>query len=297
MTDHSAYRPGPVPAAAGVGLKGPHYREILDTRPAVGWFEVHPENYMGAGGAPHAYLSAVRDCYPLSFHGVGLSLGGVGPLDADHLARWVSLVDRYEPALVSEHLAWSAFDGAFLNDLLPLPLTDEALDLMVDHVDQMQTALGRQVLIENPSTYLLTEQDTMSEPDFLRALAKRSGCGLLLDVNNVYVSCSNHGMDPGAYVAAFPLTFVKEIHLAGHATETHGTAELRIDDHGSPVCDDVWALFDRVLVETGPVPSLIEWDTDVPEWAVLKKEADRAQHYLNVHDLVLGRRHGDAGFA
>lgn len=294
MTNCPAYQPNPVPASVGVGLKAVHYSEILETKPALGWFEVHPENYMGEGGSPHAYLSAIRAQYPLSLHGVGMSLGGIDPLKPDHLARFADLVRRYEPGLVSEHLAWSTHGGDFLNDLLPLPLTDEALALMSEHVDQMQMALGRTILVENPSTYLAFECETMSEPAFLCELAARTGCGILLDINNVYVSACNHGFDAPAYVDEIDARLIGEIHLAGHSVEAVGDVELRIDDHGSQVCSEVWRLYERLIMRVGRKPTLIEWDTNVPEWAVLKAEADKAQLLLNQNDLVLGRRHNDA---
>ncbi len=297
MTNCPAYQPSPVPASVGVGLKAVHYAEILATEPRVGWFEVHPENYMGDGGSPHAYLGAIREKYPLSLHGVGMSLGGVAPLDADHLARFAKLIRQYEPGLVSEHLAWSTHEGAFLNDLLPLPLTDEALRLMCEHVDQMQTVLGRTILVENPSTYLAFEGETMSEPAFLHALAARTGCGLLLDVNNVYVSACNHDFGAEAYIDEVDGGLIGEIHLAGHAVEAVGDVNLRIDDHGSQVCSDVWKLYERLIMRVGPKPTLIEWDTNVPAWNILKAEADKAQMILGQNDLLLGRRHGDAQLA
>lgn len=294
MTNHPAYQPDPIPARAGVGLKADHYTTVLQDRPKTGWFEVHPENYMGDGGSPHAYLGAIRSHYPLSLHGVGLSLGSAGPLDKGHLARLHDLVRRYEPGLVSEHLAWSTHEGHFLNDLLPLPLSEEALNVMCEHVDEMQSALGRQVLIENPSTYLAFEGETMSEPEFLQALAKRTGCGLLLDVNNIYVSAGNHGFDPVAYADAIPGCLIGEIHLAGHATEAVGDSLLRIDDHGSAVCEEVWQLYERLIMRVGAKPTLIEWDTNVPDWAVLAAEAAKAQALIDQQALVLGRRHDDA---
>lgn len=293
MTNHPAYQPDPIPARAGVGLKADHYKTILETAPDIGWFEVHPENYMGDGGSPHAYLSAIRQDYPLSLHGVGMSLGSVDPLDEEHLARFSSLVERYQPALVSEHLAWATHQGDFLNDLLPLPLTQEALDLMSVHVDQMQSALNRQVLVENPSTYLSFEAEVMEEPEFLTALAGRTGCGLLLDVNNVYVSASNHGFDPVAYIDSIPGNLIGEIHVAGHAVEEINGAQLRIDDHGSAVVDDVWKLFGRLIDRVGAKPTLVEWDTNVPAWVTLKAEADKADVLLSQCDLVLGKRHDD----
>ncbi len=292
MTNHPVFQPDPIPAAAGVGLKPQHFVEVLERKPAIGWFEVHPENYMGEGGSPHAYLSEIRAHYPLSCHGVGLSLGGVGPLDADHLSRLQKFVRRYEPGLVSEHLAWSSHDGVFLNDLLPLPLTDEALELMVEHVDQMQEALGRQVLVENPSTYLTFDGETMDEAAFLIALARRTGCQLLFDVNNVYVSAQNHGFDATVYIDAVPGSLIGEIHLAGHAVEMVDGVELRIDDHGSEVVSDVWRLYERLVARIGSKPSLIEWDTNIPAWSALFAEAQKADLLMKQNDLILGHRHG-----
>ena len=294
MTNRPAYQPDPILARAGVGLKAERYTKILDSRPDIGWFEVHPENYMGEGGSPHAYLAAIRQDYPLSLHGVGMSLGGVDPLDTEHLARFASLVDRYQPALVSEHLAWATHQGDFLNDLLPLPLTEEALNVMSEHVDQMQSALKRQVLVENPSTYLTFDGDVMEETEFLIALAARTGCGLLLDVNNVFVSACNHGFEATSYLDAIPADLIGEIHVAGHAIEEINGAELRIDDHGSAVEADVWKLFGRLIDRVGPKPTLVEWDTNVPAWEILKAEADKADALLLQSDLVLGRRHDDA---
>lgn len=278
---------GPIPADAGIGLKAQHYQEILESGPALGWFEVHPENYMGAGGAPHHYLTRIRERYPLSLHGVGMSLGSAVPPDRDHLARLKTLVDRYEPGLVSEHLAWSAFDGVFLNDLLPLPLTYETLSHVVTHVDEVQETLGRRVLIENPSTYVRARGDEMIEPDFLTELARRTGCGLLLDINNVYVSACNHDFDAKTYLERIEPELVGEIHLAGHAVERVAGGELRIDDHGSQVCEAVWALYGGFIARAGVKPTLIEWDTDVPSLGTLQDEARRAQAILDAQMSLL----------
>jgi uncharacterized protein (UPF0276 family) len=271
----------PVPARAGVGLKPQHYGDILDGQPDIGWFEVHPENYMGAGGPPHHYLEHVRERYPLSLHGVGLSIGGAKPLNTEHLARLKALNERYEPGLFSEHLAWSTHDEHYLNDLLPLPYTEETLAHVVRHVDQLQETVGRRVLIENPSTYVRFTASDMEETEFLAELARRTGCGLLLDVNNVYVSGTNHDFSVEAYIDAFPVSEVGEIHLAGHATfEDDAGAPLLIDAHVRPVMDKVWALYERTIARTGPVPVLIEWDNDIPEWDVLFAEAMRAEHIM-----------------
>lgn len=277
----ASFRIDPIPARAGVGLKPEHYRDILEGRPDVGWFEVHPENYMGAGGPPHHVLTRVREAYPISLHGVGLSIGAARPLDREHLARLKALVDRYQPGLFSEHLAWSTHDGCFLNDLLPLPYTDEVLAHVSRHVDDVQTTIGRRMLIENPSTYVRFAENDMDEIAFLTALARRTGCGLLLDINNVYVSATNHGYDAAAYTDAFPVEHVGEIHLAGHAeTEDDDGARLLIDAHDRSVLDAVWALYAQALQRTGPVPTLIEWDNDIPAWPVLFDEAMRAERIM-----------------
>lgn len=271
----------PIPARAGVGLKPEHYDHILDVRPEVGWFEVHPENYMGAGGYPHHVLSKIRESYPLSLHGVGLSIGAAANPDREHLARLAALVDRYEPGLVSEHLAWSTHDGAFLNDLLPLPYTEATLDHVIRHVDQMQVALRRQVLIENPSTYVTFASSELSELDFLTELAWRSGCGLLLDVNNVFVSATNHGFDAAEYLDSFPLNYVGEVHLAGYAqiADDDG-APLLIDAHDRSVQRAIWSLYERVVARWKPLPTLIEWDNDVPAWPHLHAEAAKAERIM-----------------
>lgn len=271
----------PIPARAGVGLKPQHYDAILAATPDIGWFEVHAENYMGAGGPPHHFLERVRERYPLSLHGVGLSIGGAAPLNELHLARLRTLVDRYEPGLFSEHLAWSTHDDYYLNDLLPVPYTGETLAHIARHVDQLQTALGRRVLIENPSTYVRFSDSEMGEIAFLGELARRTGCGLLLDVNNVYVSAINHNDDALGYIDAFPVEHVGEIHLAGHAeVEDDAGAPLLIDAHDRPVVDPVWSLYERAIRRTGPVPTLIEWDNDIPAWEVLHAEAQRAERIM-----------------
>ncbi len=278
---HERFASRPVPVRAGVGLKPEHAREILATRPDIGWFEVHAENYMGAGGPPHRTLEAVCESYALSVHGVGLSIGSAGPLDQDHLARLRALVDRYRPGLFSEHLAWSTHDGVYLNDLLPLPYTAETLARVADHIDEVQERVGRRMLLENPSTYVAFADAEMSEIDFLSEIVARTGCGLLLDVNNVHVSAVNHGRDAEAYIDAFPMSHVGEIHLGGHAPDEDDTgAPLLIDAHDREVADPVWALYARTIARAGPKPTLIEWDNDVPVWAVLAAEAARAEAVL-----------------
>jgi uncharacterized protein (UPF0276 family) len=277
----ASIRPSQLPARAGLGLKPEHYRDIHDDRPDVGFFEVHAENYMGAGGPPHRHLEAIAEHYPLSLHGVGLSIGGEGDLDQGHLKRLRSLADRYKPASFSEHLAWSTHDSAYLNDLLPLPYTEATLWRVARHVDEAQQAVGQRLLLENPSTYLLFEESTIEEVDFLARVAAKTGCGLLLDVNNVMVSAVNHRLDPVGYLDRFPAGLVGEIHLAGYDESTDGAGDrLLIDAHGSPVKPDVIALYRHALSRTGPVATLIEWDNDVPSFEVLFAEARRADAML-----------------
>lgn len=275
-------RTAALPQRAGLGLKPEHYATILADRPDVGFFEVHAENYMGAGGPPHRYLEAVADLYPLSLHGVGLSIGAARPLDREHLKRLRLLVDRYRPQSFSEHLAWSTHDSGFLNDLLPLPYTADTLARVIDHVDETQQWLGRPMLLENPSTYLLFSESTIDEIDFLAAVASRTGCGLLLDVNNVMVSAVNHRLDPVAYIDRFPIERVGEIHLAGYDETLDGAGDrLLIDAHGSAVRTDVVELYRHTLSRSGPLPTLIEWDNDVPDFATLHAEAVRADAMLS----------------
>ncbi len=275
----------PIPARAGVGLKPEHMNGIVQSPPDVGWFEVHAENYMGAGGQPHRFLEWVRERYPLSVHGVGISIGGASPLDKNHLRRLNAVIDRYEPALFSEHLAWSTHDGAYLNDLLPVPYTAATLAHVAAHVDEVQDALGRQMLIENPSTYIAFEATELAETEFLSELARRTGCGLLLDVNNVYVSAQNHGFDADAYIGAFPIEYVHEIHLAGffEAEDSAGERFL-IDAHDSPVRDAVWALYARAIRRTGALPTLIEWDNDIPPLATLVAQAAKADRLATMQE-------------
>jgi uncharacterized protein (UPF0276 family) len=267
-----------VPPRAGVGLKPEHYRVILETEPNIGFFEVHAENYMGAGGPPHRYLTAIRDRYPLSLHGVGLSIGGAQPLDRDHLLRLKDLVRRYQPGLFSEHLAWSGHGGAFFNDLLPLPYTNETLTRVVEHIDETQETLGRRMLLENPSTYVAFAESDYAETDFIAEIARRTGCGLLLDVNNVHVASTNQQWDPARYIDAFPLARVEEIHLAGFTKNADDRDRpLLIDTHDRPVDEIVWGLFKHAIERLGPVSTLIEWDAKVPAWPELKSEAERAE--------------------
>lgn len=268
-----------LPNAAGVGFKPQHFQAIRETRPDLGFFEVHAENYMGAGGAPHAMLTELRNDHALSIHGVGLSIGGT-ELNETHLHRLRQLCDRYQPDSFSEHLAWSSHGNEYLNDLLPLPYTPQTLDRICNHVDRVQEVLGRRMLLENPATYVTFADSSIAETEFLSMIATRTGCGLLLDVNNVFVSCTNHRTDPLSYLAAFPLDRVEEIHLGGHDEEDLPSGPLLIDAHGREVAEPVWALFRHVLERRGPVPTLVEWDNDVPDWPVLKAEADRAARLL-----------------
>jgi len=266
---------GALPTGTGIGLRSQHVAELLARRPAVPWLEVHPENYLN-GAAACASLESVRRDYPVSLHGVGLSLGTAGELDLGHLGRLKSLVDRIEPCLVSEHLSWSTIGGAYLNHLLPLPYTEESLAVVAEHVALVQETLGCRILIENPSSYLRFRQSSMGEPQFLAELARRAGCGLLCDVNNIHVSAWNVGLDADAYLDALPAPAVGEIHLAGHAVNDADGRVVLIDDHGSPVAPPVWALYRKALARFGPVPTLIEWDTDLPELDVLLSEARTA---------------------
>lgn len=274
-------KPSQLPKRAGVGFKPEHFRSIIDASQSLGFFEVHAENYMGAGGPPHAQLSKLREDYALSIHGVGLSIGSMQPLDQAHLARLKILCDRYEPESFSEHLAWSSHDTVFLNDLLPLPYTLETLKHVAGHIDQVQNALKRQMLLENPATYITFTESTLEEVDFLAELVARTGCGLLLDVNNVFVASTNHQLDPRHYLARFPLEHVREIHLSGHSetVDDHG-ATLLIDSHDTAVKDPVWTLYEEVLARTGPIATLIEWDNDVPDWPTLHAEAQSAERLL-----------------
>ncbi len=281
MYDAPPSREG-LPHLPGVGYKPQHYNDLIDAPGTVGWLEIHAENYMGDGGRPIAQLRQLTERFPISVHGVGLSIGGEGRLDPEHLARLKHLVGWLNPTVFSEHLAWSTHEGAFLNDLLPLPYTEATICRVADHIDELQNTIGRQMMLENPSSYLAFDESTWSEPDFLREVAIRTGCGLLLDVNNVFVSATNLNYDPKKYIADYPLEHVGEIHLGGHDEDEddHGKP-LLIDSHGAPVVDPVWALLDHTLSLSGPRPILIEWDTDVPEWPILHAEAERAQKALS----------------
>jgi uncharacterized protein (UPF0276 family) len=272
-----------LPARAGVGFKGEHFPDIERSAPDMGFFEVHAENFMGAGGPPHAQLARIRQDYPLSIHGVGLSIGGAQPLDRDHLGRVKALIERYQPASFSEHLAWSTHGRSFLNDLLPLPYNGATLKRVVDHVLELQGAIGRRILLENPASYLQFESSDYTEIDFLREIVRRTDCGLLLDVNNVYVCAVNHGFLAEDYIDAFPISHVGEIHLAGYAEDMDEVdARLLIDAHCAPVSDPVWRLYEHALARRGAVATLIEWDNDVPPWPILMEEARRAESLLSL---------------
>jgi hypothetical protein len=271
---------GPIPARAGIGLRSAHHVNMAERRPSVGWVEVHTENYFHDGGPQLRALERVREHYPLSLHGVGLGLGSVAPLDLGHVERVRRAIERFEPALVSEHACWGHSSGEHFNDLLPLPYTEEAVEHLAARVSQVQDFLGRQILVENLSSYFAYTASSLSEWEFLAAVVARSGCGLLLDVNNVYVNSVNLGLDAARFIASVPAGAVQEIHLAGHRRNRVADRVLLIDDHGSAVCDDVWALYQQAIARLGPVPTLIEWDTDVPSLDVLVAEARKADGYL-----------------
>jgi hypothetical protein len=278
---------GPIPARAGIGLRAVHHDALLAERPDVGWLEAHSENYFADGGAQIDYLVRLAEHYPLSLHGVGLSLGSIDALDREHLRRIRRLVNRFEPALVSEHVSWGSVGGVHLNDLLPLPYTWEALRHLARRVAEVQDALGRQILLENVSSYLQYTVSELTEWDFLGGLVRESGCALLLDLNNIFVSSRNHGFDPIEFLTAIPRTAVREIHLAGHTANRYGDQEILIDTHSTHVCDDVWALYDAALDRFGSVPTLIEWDTDIPALGVLVDEARKADLRREArHDLA-----------
>jgi uncharacterized protein (UPF0276 family) len=292
---HPARNGKTLPARAGAGFKSVHADAILADSYRIGFLEVHAENYMGAGGHPHRLLTRMREQFPLSVHGVGLSIGSENGIDAMHLSRLKTVIERYQPEQISEHLAWSTHDDSYFNDLLPVPYDRETLDRVCDHIDLVQSVLRRKILLENPSTYAVFERSTMSETDFIREIARRTGCGLLLDVNNVLVSSVNNRFKPLMYLQDFPLELVEEIHLAGHAEDQdEDGARLLIDAHDRPVDDEVWQLYDIIIRQTGPLPTLIEWDNDVPEWPVLRREAQAADAILARHasTYLMGLRHG-----
>ena len=277
----SAPRACTLPARSGLGLKPEHFHSILETLPDLGFFEIHAENYMVEGGPYHHYLAKIRSHYPLSIHGVGLSIGAEAGLDEAHLDRLAALIKRYEPQSFSEHLAWSSQGGVFLNDLLPLPYHAETLHRVCAHIDRVQERLQRRMLLENPATYVEFADSTFGEADFIGELVRRTGCGLLLDVSNVHVSCVNHGRDPQAFITALPLAATGQIHLAGFARDVDAAGDpLLIDSHGAAVADEVWRLYRFALEMLGPVPTLIERDNDVPAFPVLLAEARKAEAML-----------------
>jgi uncharacterized protein (UPF0276 family) len=274
----------------GTSFKHQHLPAILADGLKDGFFEVHAENYMGAGGPPHRAIAAIRDAYPLSLHGVCMSIGGPGPLDVAHLTRFCDLVARYEPLLVSEHLAWSSHGGTFFNDLLPLPYTKETLGHVCDHIDQVQEAIKRPMLLENPSTYVAFASSAMSEADFIRAVVQRTGCGLLLDINNVFVSATNHGFSAQAYLDGLPLEQVGEIHLAGYSEQSDDEDQLLlIDSHDRAISDAVWSLYRHVIKRIGPHPTLVEWDSDLPAWPVLRAQALAARQIMAEQEMLFAQ--------
>ena len=273
-----------IPAAAGIGLRGQHHTRFLALRPAVAWVEVHSENFFAPHGVAAKTLERVREDYPVSLHGVGLSLASTDPLDRTHLARLRELAARIEPGLVSEHLSWGSVGGKHLNDLLPVPHSEEALAHVIERIDAVQEALERQILIENVSSYLAYEASTLAEWEFIAEAARRSGCRILLDINNIYVSARNHGFDPTAYLEGIPRELVGEMHLAGHSVQRYGTHEILVDTHDDFVCDEVWTLYRSALRRFGRVPTLIEWDSNLPMLELLLAEALKAQHVLEQAD-------------
>jgi len=269
-------RPEPMPASAGIGLRAQHHLDVLSGAPRTGWFEAHSENYFADGGAHVEALMRIRARYPLSLHGVGLSLGSTDPWDRLHLEKLRRAIGRFEPGLVSEHLSWSSVGGRFANDLLPLPYTEEALRHSSARIAEVQDYLGRQILIENVSSYLQFNSSSLTEWEFLAGVAAESGCGILLDINNIFVAAHNHGYECHDYLQGIPRGAVQELHLAGHSRAEFEGALLLIDTHGSPVCEAVWELYRAALRRFGEVPTLIEWDTDIPPIHVLEAEADKA---------------------
>jgi len=270
----------PIPARAGIGLRAEHYHEVLDKRPDIGWFEVHSENYFGEGGRPLHYLERISEQYPLSLHGVGLSIGSTDELNIAHLDKLKKLISRFQPGLVSEHLSWGSFGGRHFNDLFPMPYTSEALQHMAKQVIRVQDYLGKQILIENVSSYLQFDCSTIPEWEFITELANQSGCGILLDVNNIYVNSKNHSFSPDVFINAIPVELVQEIHLAGHTVKQFEDSEILIDTHNKCVTHDVWSLYETTARRFNQVPVLIEWDTDIPALDVLLDEANKADQIL-----------------
>jgi len=290
MTDASGNRgvnSRPIAASAGIGLRSSHHTALMKSRPMVGWLEAHSENYLSLDGPQATALLHLRESYPLSLHGVGLSLGSTDPIDLAHLGKLRALIDRAQPAFVSEHLSWSSKGGRFANDLLPMPYTAESLAHMIDRVDQVQAALRRSILIENISSYLQFPHSDIDEASFLAHLSRATGCGLLIDINNLYVNERNHGIDARRYIERIPEQAVEELHLGGHTIRSLGEAQILIDAHSTPVCDAVWALYEFAVRRFGPRPALIEWDSDLPTLDVLVSEAQKAQHIIDrLHDLA-----------
>ncbi len=287
MVSPTTARPGPIPAAAGIGLRGPYHTQFLTDAPSVAWLEAHSENFFAADSIACSALERIRENYPLSLHGVGLSLGSAGPLDQEHLTKLGRLVERFDPGLVSEHLCWGATGGYHLNDLVPLPYTEEALVHVAERISQAQDFLGRQILIENVSSYIEFKDSTIPEWEFLTLVSARSGCGILLDINNIYVSAKNHGFLATDYIDAIPADRVGEIHLAGHSVQVFEDQAVLVDTHDAPVCDEVWTLFEAALRRIGPRPTLIEWDSEFPALAVLLAEAQKAQDLMDeAHELA-----------
>jgi hypothetical protein len=274
----------PIPARAGIGLRGPHQAEFLNGSPKAAWLEAHSENYFAEDGVAVQALERIRSHYNLSLHGVGLGLGSAAPLNSTHLAKLQKLVHRIQPGLVSEHLCWGSVDDVYLNDLLPLPYTEQAIAHMSQRIDQVQNALQRQILIENVSGYIEFTSSTMPEWEFLEAVARRSGAGILLDINNIYVNARNHGFAASEYIAAIAPELVGEIHLAGHSVQNYDGHDILVDTHNAAVAAPVWALFEAALHRFAAVPTLIEWDADLPSVATLLAEAGKAQMRMDNHD-------------
>jgi len=268
------------PLGAGVSFKPDHYEDLSSGQVELSFIEVHAENYMGSGGRPIAMLDRLRQHYSLSLHGVGLSIGGEAPPDPQHLQRVKAICERFQPCSFSEHLAWSTHEGAYFNDLLPLPYTAQTLGRGCDHIDLIQTTLKREILLENPATYITFSESTWTEVDFIHQIAQRTGCGLLLDLNNVHVSAGNHSFSAQDYLVHFPLQKVREIHLAGHAIEQFEDEKLLIDTHDRTVSEEVWDLFETVIATVGPIATLIEWDQDIPQFSTLLADAQRANARL-----------------
>jgi len=287
MTKQNKYEAISIPVKTGIGLRTPHYQEIIDTKPDIGWFEIHSENYFGKGGKPHYYLDLIRQNYPLSFHGVGLSLGSTDTVDLNHLSKLKNLITIYNPSFVSEHLCWSSVGGHHLNDLLPLSYTEEALNLVIRQINQTQEYLNRQILIENVSTYLQFSHSTIHEAEFMCEIVKHTNCGILLDINNLYVNSINHDWNTASYLNTVPAQFIHEIHLAGFAENHFENGSILIDTHNQPVFSAVWQLYAEAIKKYGPKPTLIEWDKDIPALSVLIQEAEKANRILETTDAVI----------